>query len=295
MKPIRGILFSFRLNAARRSRQISPSLATADEIAAFQTLGDITDLHSAKNPTVLCIDQHVKESNGLQEVLFLTGGKDGSVHVSSKDSMKNIASSKSHKKSVNSAIFANADTIVTASEDHTIKIFKLEEHKGLKIKGLSTISAHADSVTSVTMHPCRDFFASVGMDSVWSLHDLGSAETITSVSDPAITGGLFGAQFHPDGKLIGCGTVNGVIKLWDVKSQQNVANLSGHNGSIKSLYFSENGYHLATTSGSDSHVKFWDLRKQTNFYSLEIGSGIGNVRFDHSGRYVGVAHENNIS
>ena len=53
------------------------------------------------------------------------------------------------------------------------------------------------------------------------------------------------------------------MRIWEVKQQKNVASFEGHAKAIRSLAFSENGYHLATAS--DDCVKLWDLRKLKNF------------------------------
>jgi pre-mRNA-processing factor 19 len=113
--------------------------------------------------------------------------------------------------------------------------------------------------------------------------------THTQVNDSTVQKGYTCAAFHPDGLILGTGTAENLVRIWDVKSQENVAKFEGHKGPITSMSFSENGYHLAT-SAIDG-VKLWDLRKPKNFKNLApYPSGVLTtvVQFDHSGMYLGV-------
>lgn len=79
--------------------------------------------------------------------------------------------------------------------------------------------------------------------------------------------------------------------MYDVKSQQ-VVSLFEH-GQTVDVAFSENGYHFATASANT--VKFWDLRKGQVFYEMEVeGGGVGKIRFDASGKYIGVGHGSHL-
>merc|ERR1719359_1509094 len=82
--------------------------------------------------------------------------------------------------------------------------------------------------------------------------------------------------------------MNKTVQVWDIKDQVTVATLSGHDGEIESLSFSENGYYLASAS-RDGVVKLWDLRKPLNIQTLQVADGpVNSVRFDQTGQYLAV-------
>ena len=94
-------------------------------------------------------------------------------------------------------------------------------------------------------------------------------------------------EFHPDGLILATGMETGAVKVWDIKSQQSVADLTGHTGAVNALAFSENGYYMASGS-DDGSVKLWDLRKVANFHTIAgSGAAVKAVKFDFSGRYLG--------
>ena len=79
------------------------------------------------------------------------------------------------------------------------------------------------------------------------------------------------------------------MHIWNVKEQSILQSFEGHAGKITSMSFSENGYYLATAS-EDATVRLWDLRKLSNFHTLEFDTGfdVQSVAFDHSGAYLAV-------
>jgi len=95
-------------------------------------------------------------------------------------------------------------------------------------------------------------------------------------------------MLHPNGLILATGTDSSEIRIWEIKSQKNVANFSGHTDAITDLCFSENGYYLATAA-ADNILKLWDLRGPKNIDSLKMDAAVKKLNYDESGKYLAVA------
>jgi WD40 repeat protein len=106
------------------------------------------------------------------------------------------------------------------------------------------------------------YVVSVSKDASWCLNDLSRGVCLTrqSVSGGDSADGFTCSQFHPDGLILATGMEKGLVRLWDIREQQNVASCEGHTASVLALSFNENGYLLAS-GGADGVAHIWDLRK----------------------------------
>lgn len=100
---------------------------------------------------------------------------------------------------------------------------------------------------------------------------------------------LTSVRFHPDGGLFATSQLDGVIKLWDITSQQEILKLADHGMErVNSISFSENGYYLASCGEEDQTVRVWDIRKNKVLKSLQLEEDnyVSKVEFDNSGNYL---------
>jgi WD40 repeat protein len=75
-----------------------------------------------------------------------------------------------------------------------------------------------------------------------------------------------GAAFSPDGRLAARGHGQ-IIKIWNVASGQDVLQLVGHTGAIRSLVFSPDGRFIVS-AGGDGTIRMWNLGTGKELASL---------------------------
>lgn len=57
--------------------------------------------------------------------------------------------------------------------------------------------------------------------------DLNTAKTFLSVDEPNKSA-IHTAQIHPDGLLLGTGSADSMVYIWDIKEAKSVAEFAGH-------------------------------------------------------------------
>lgn len=265
----------------QRGKHAPEGLTSAEDMKSFRCTATHTALHSVSNPGILALDVSPKNPS-----MILTGGNDRQAVVFNRETEQVVATLKGHQKKVTHVIHHfEEDIALTASADTSIRVWHIPSAQCLKV-----LKAHETPITGLSLHPTGDYVLSSATDTNWALSDLRSGKLITKVQDSSSQHGLTCAQFHPDGIIFGIGTQESVIKIWDLKECNNVADFPGHSGSITAIAFSENGYYLATAA-EDATIKLWDLRKLKNFKTIDLDDRyqVKDLVFDQSGMYLGIA------
>jgi len=265
----------------KRGKTVPEGLVSAETISSYVTQSSHPGLHSASVPGILAVDIFAGDTSKI-----LTGGADKNATVFNKDLEQVVAVLKGHSKKVNRVVYhPTEDTAITGSHDTTVRIWNVPTAQTIQI-----LRVHDGPVTGLSLHATGDYILTTSTDQCWAFSDIRSGRLVSKVNDQASGVALTCAQFHPDGLLVGTGTADANIKIWDLKEGSNVANFPGHAGSVSALSFSENGYYLATAA-EDNCVKLWDLRKLKNFKTLQLEDGyeVRDLCFDSSGTYLAVA------
>ncbi len=263
------------LSSARKKREISSTLASAGDIGGYDAT--VTQaMHKTTSGGINAVAVKAGDDNTIA-----TASNDHTVAIFDKSSAQRTQVLSGHSKKVLDVKFVG-DHVLSCSADKTVKLWSAEGAEA------ATFSDHTSDVTSISVHPSNSYFVSTSSDTTWGFHDISTNSCVALVNDEsnsAITCG----SFHPDGVILGMGTKDSAVKIWDAKDARKLLQLDGHTSEVTGLSFSENGYYLAT-SAKDG-VKVWDLRKSKIVHEIDH-AGASGVAFDHSGSYLATAGAN---
>ena len=80
-----------------------------------------------------------------------------------------------------------------------------------------------------------------------------------SINEDTVDAGVTSVCISPDGRFVAAGSLDTIVRIWDVASGTLVERLKGHRDSVYSVAFTPDGKGLV--SGSlDKTLKYWDLR-----------------------------------
>jgi pre-mRNA-processing factor 19 len=267
------------LSKDRKKRQQSPDLATPELLKEYQVVSS-NNPHKASAPGILALDLHP-----TQDDLVVTGGVDAQVLVFNHDSGKIVSTLSGHTKRVNDVLFhPSGEVVLSCSQDKTARIWRSSTSG---YTNSHVVKVHTEDVTAISLHATGDYLATASLDRSWGFHDINTGACLLKVTRPRDDAGLSAIAFHPDGLILGTGTTDSMVRIWDVKLQDNVASFEGHTGRIVDIAFSENGFYLATAA--EDSIKLWDLRKLANFFTIPLEGTVSAINFDYSGNYLAVA------
>ncbi len=149
------------------------------------------------------------------------------------------------------AISPDGNTIVSGSDDETIKVWDLAT--GTKKR---TLTGHIDWVNSVAISPNGRTMVSGSCDEtikVWDLATGTKKRTLTGHTD-----WVNSVAISPDGRTMVSGSCDETIKIWDLATGTEKRTLSGHTDEVNSVAISPDGRTIVSGS-QDKTIKVWQV------------------------------------
>ncbi|KAJ5909131.1 hypothetical protein N7495_001813, partial [Penicillium taxi] len=181
----------------------------------------------------------------------------------------------------------------TASNLEDCHVFSLDAHvdevTAIHFKGDTLISGSADK--TLRQWDLVNGRCVQTLDILWaatqSSSSMGDGNWRPSGRLPDASADFVGAVQCFDAALA-CGTADGMVRLWDLRSGQVHRSLVGHTGPVTSLQFDD--VHMVTGS-LDRSIRIWDLRTGSIYDAYAYDKPITSMMFDAK-RIVAAAGEN---
>ncbi|XP_019128716.2 apoptotic protease-activating factor 1 isoform X2 [Larimichthys crocea] len=183
------------------------------------------------------------------------GQEDGTVQVLEVPSGKTLATLEGHTKTVLHCQFCqNGQTLITSSEDTTIRVWKWQSGECKVLQG------HKEQVrcfSPLSNSPDNTRLLSWSFDGTVKMWDVESGEKLQDIE--AHRGAILSCHASPDGCHFATTSADKTAKLWHCESWQCVHTLSGHLDCVRSCRFSWDSRRLAT--GDDNgEIRLWSVK-----------------------------------
>ena len=203
-------------------------------------------------------------------------GVDGLVRVSDSRTGERLDSFRGHRSGVGRLSVSPDDQFAaTSSNDETIKIWNLSEHRGRRV-----LSGHSHGVNKIVFSPDGKRLVSGSGDSTIRVWDTASWKCLRVLR--VHNGPVFGLAFSPDGAVMASGNLDpdsggldGAIYLWD--RAWNPRLLAGELPSVKALAFRPDGKQLG--AALEGAARAWDVATERPIVLPNLSPGSRPVAY----------------
>jgi WD40 repeat protein len=164
------------------------------------------------------------------------------------------------------ALTPDGTQAVTASEDGTAKLWDLASGKPTTIAQIprdwmQTVAISADGRFVAIGASSQTNVLHVGALGRGRLRVLGGAMNQVSC-----------VAFTPSGQRLYSSSWDGLVRVWDVQSGEQVAELSGHKGTVKALATSPDGRLVITAGKDDGTIRLWNAWTYRELGQISLAS-----------------------
>ncbi|KAI8815841.1 WD40-repeat-containing domain protein [Fimicolochytrium jonesii] len=244
------------LSTVRKKRKPAAMCAKPDDVKGYAQIGEGIKIKGATKG-VSATDVFSGKVAGVDRELVIVGDKAGHVNILDRAQDNKLTTSHvaAHKSAINDVVFAGKDDslhFLTAGADKTIKYFQVE------------ITGDDD-------------------------YSVGAAKWVNKTHTAAVTA----LSLHPSGDYFISAGADATWAFNDIHTGQTLSSVSqsGKIGGFVSAQIHPDGLILAT-GGSDSIVRLWDIRSQTNVRDFEAHTGkVTGISFSENGYYLATSSD----
>jgi WD40 repeat protein len=190
----------------------------------------------------------------------------------------------SHQDDTFSPAFSRDGRLVTASADHTIRLWN-----AVTLDPLALLTGHQDAVYSVAFSPDGRHVASASQDHTVRLWNIAAALPLDAGSR-AMTGVAFNSDATAHEVMTT--SADGTVEIWNTGTSTYVG-LTGHNTPVTAVAVSSDG--IIASGDQDGLVKLWNPRIRDPIgQPIKAPGAVRDVAFSPNGEEIAVAVDSSV-
>ncbi|MBD0336577.1 MAG: WD40 repeat domain-containing protein, partial [Cyanobacteria bacterium Co-bin13] len=158
-----------------------------------------------------------------------------------------------HTRPIRTMLLVNGDTLISGSEDKTIRIWNLQQGTTEQ-----TLEGHTSVVLALALSTDQQTLYSAGSDQSIIFWDIASGQPQKTLR-PAHESPINTLALSPDGKVLASGSADGVVKLWNAETGELIEQLRQEGPLVNTLLFNRNGESLIAGGAA---LDVWNLKTQ---------------------------------
>ena len=200
-------------------------------------------------------------------------------HAHTRESPALVRDLAGHTGYVNAcAVTPDGRHVVSASEDHTLKVWELATGRAL-----ATLEGHTDDVNACAATPDGRHVVSASEDQTLKVWELATGRALTLEGH---TDRVNGCAVTPDGRHVVSASGDHTLKVWELATGRALATLEGHTNPVNGCAVTPDGRYVVSASG-DHTLKVWELATGRALATLEGHTNPVNAcAVTPDGRYV---------
>jgi WD40 repeat protein len=157
------------------------------------------------------------------------------------------------------ALSPDGKTLVSGSADKTVKIWQLNSQTDPL-----TLTGYSMAINLIAISPDGQYFVASGLESHLRIRNLETGKLIRSINNSSKVTSL---AFSPNNELLAVGSEDKMLRLWHIKTGQEIWTFRGHSERVLDVVFTPDGQTLISASW-DKTIKFWSLTSKEELGTL---------------------------